>query len=55
MLTIRYRSAEVSLYVHINHRRQGLGKILMSKIIEKADEIGIHAIVGKLESILRTH
>lgn len=40
-------SAEVSLYVHINHRRQGLGKILMNKIIEKADEIGIHAIVGK--------
>jgi hypothetical protein len=27
----------------------------MGKIIEKADEIGIHAIVGKLESILRTH
>ncbi|GAB5590852.1 hypothetical protein Unana1_05752 [Umbelopsis nana] len=41
-------SAEVSLYVHLNHRRQGLGKILMNKIIEKADEIGIHAIVASI-------
>ncbi|KAH8552574.1 putative phosphinothricin acetyltransferase protein [Umbelopsis sp. PMI_123] len=41
-------SAEVSLYVHINHRRQGLGKILMNKIIEKADEINIHAIIASI-------
>ncbi|KAG2177575.1 hypothetical protein INT44_008087 [Umbelopsis vinacea] len=41
-------SAEVSLYVHVNHRRQGLGKVLMEKIIKMADEIDIHAIVASI-------
>jgi GNAT superfamily N-acetyltransferase len=46
------RSAEVSLYVHIDHRRQGLGKLLMTEIIKMADECNIHAIIGKLWTIM---
>ncbi|KAG2171366.1 hypothetical protein INT43_009027 [Umbelopsis isabellina] len=41
-------SAEVSLYVHLDHRRQGLGKLLMAEIIKKADECKIHAIVASI-------
>lgn len=41
---------EHSLYVHKDFRGQGLGKILLRELIEKAGENGFHAMVGGIDA-----
>ena len=42
-----YRFAtELSIYIHPQWRRQGVGKLLMPPLIESARTMGMHALIG---------
>lgn len=39
-------TAELSIYVSENHRKEGIGKILMEKAINVCSEIGVNSLLG---------
>ena len=39
-------TVELSVYVHKDFRRKGIGKLLMNEIISRAIELGYHAIMS---------
>jgi L-amino acid N-acyltransferase YncA len=43
-------SVEVSVYVDVQHRRRGIGKLLLSALVEKAHVLGHHAILARISS-----
>jgi L-amino acid N-acyltransferase len=43
-------SVEHSVYVHVNHRGKGIGKILMAQIIERAKAQQYHLLVGGIDA-----
>ena len=43
-------SVEHSVYVHKDHRRKGLGKVLMERLIVAAREQGLHVMVGGIDA-----
>jgi phosphinothricin acetyltransferase len=52
-------SVEHSVYVHHEHRGQGLGRMLLNRIIEEAEAFGAHSVIGAIdaenEASLRLH
>jgi L-amino acid N-acyltransferase len=42
-------SVEHSVYVHKDHRGQGIGSALLRKLIEKAREQGYHTLIGGID------
>jgi len=40
------KSAEASVYVHHEHHRRGIGKALLSDLIDRAKAAGLHTIIG---------
>lgn len=44
------RTMEHSVHVDANHRRSGIGRSLMSHLLAHADNAGIHAMIGAIES-----
>jgi L-amino acid N-acyltransferase YncA len=46
-----YRTTvENSVYVHHNYQRRGIGKLLLTCLIEVARDSGFHAIIARIES-----
>ena len=43
-------SVEHSVYVHQDHRRKGLGKLLMERLIDAAREQDVHVMVGGIDA-----
>lgn len=43
-------SVEHSVYVHKDHRGEGLGKAIMLALIEAARERGVHAMIGAIDA-----
>lgn len=43
-------SVEHSLYVHVNHRGKGLGRILLAEIVAAARKQNYHMLVGGIDS-----
>jgi L-amino acid N-acyltransferase YncA len=43
-------SVEHSVYVHEDHRRKGLGKVLMERLIVAAREQDVHVMVGGIDA-----
>ena len=43
-------SVEHSVYVHEDHRRKGLGKVLMERLITAAREQDLHVMVGGIDA-----
>lgn len=41
-------TAEISLYVKANHRRQGMGKTLIDVIVKAAGETNLHSIIARI-------
>lgn len=41
---------EHSVYVHPDHHRKGLGRALLSGLVERARQNGVHALVGGLSA-----
>ena len=41
-----HRTAEVSMYIHPQHRGAGLGKWLLGEIIRRAPALGVHKLVA---------
>ncbi|KAI8379056.1 acyl-CoA N-acyltransferase [Radiomyces spectabilis] len=41
-------SAEISLYIHKSHHRQGLGKVLLSEMIRIAQEMRLRSIIASV-------
>ena len=52
-------AVEHSVYVHHEHRGQGLGRMLLNRIIEEAEAFGAHSVIGAIdaenEASLRLH
>ena len=43
-------SAEHSVYVHKDHRGEGLGRVLMLEVIDAAKKLGLHAVIGAIDA-----
>jgi L-amino acid N-acyltransferase len=43
-------TVEDSVYVHRDHTGRGIGKLLLSRLVEVARESGFHAIIARIES-----
>ncbi len=43
-------SIEHSVYVHPDHQRQGLGKILLDEVIRRAEAAGYHTLIGGIDA-----
>jgi len=43
-------TAEISLYVSENHRRKGIGKALVERILELGGKAGLHAVISRIVS-----
>lgn len=43
-------SVEHSVYVHHEHRGRGLGRILLTRIIEEAEAFGAHSVIGAIDA-----
>ena len=41
-----HRTAEVSIYIHAQHRGAGLGKWLLGEMIRRAPALGVHKLVA---------
>lgn len=41
-------TVETSVYVHTDHRRQGVAKILMLELIDTAKSHGFHALIARI-------
>lgn len=39
-------TAEISIYIHPDHRRGGLGRYLLAASIDHAPELGVHTLLG---------
>ena len=47
-----YRSTvENSIYVHPDHQRRGLGRMILTDQIERARSLGVHAIVAAIDTL----
>jgi phosphinothricin acetyltransferase len=42
------RTAEGSVYVHVEHRGKGIGKLLLSSLVARAHEVGLGVIVARI-------
>ena len=40
------RTAEVSIYIHAQHRGAGLGKLLLGEMIRRAPALGVHKLIA---------
>ena len=48
---VGYRfTGEDSVYIAVEHRGKGLGKKLLAPLIDEARRMGLHAIIGAIES-----
>jgi phosphinothricin acetyltransferase len=43
-------SVEHSVYVHVDHRGRGLGRIVMQALIQAARARGVHAMIGGIDA-----
>jgi phosphinothricin acetyltransferase len=43
-------TVEHSVYVHKDHRGEGLGKVLMLEVINAAKKLNLHAIIGAIDA-----
>lgn len=43
-------SVEHSVYVHVDHRGRGLGRLVMQALIEAAKARGVHAMIGGIDA-----
>ncbi len=41
-------TAEVSVYVHVNHRGKGIGTILFSELVNKSETLGLHYLLSRI-------
>jgi L-amino acid N-acyltransferase len=41
---------EHSVHVHINHRRKGIARLLLIKLIETARQNGVHTLIGAIDA-----
>lgn len=41
-------TAEVSIYVHTNHRGKGIGQLLLMALIDKAKKNGLHCLLARI-------
>ena len=52
-------TAEVSVYVHHNHRANGIGSILFERLVQEAENIGLHYLLSRIsegnETSIRLH
>ena len=52
-------TAEVSVYIHANHRAQGIGSILFAHLIKEAELLGLHYLISRItqgnETSIRLH
>jgi phosphinothricin acetyltransferase len=44
------RTAELSVFIHAGHRRQGIGKALLRRMIDEGRVAGHHVLVGRAEA-----
>jgi len=44
------RTAELSIFIHADHRGRGVGKVLLQWLITRARELGHHAMVARAEA-----
>jgi len=46
-----YRATvENSIYVHRNHQRRGIGRMLLSALLEVAEQSGFHTVIARIDS-----
>jgi len=46
-----YRTTvENSIYVHRNHQRQGIGRLLLNALLEVARESGFHTVIARIDT-----
>lgn len=43
-------TVEHSVYVHPDHRRKGLGRLLLREIVNAANELGYHTVIGGIDA-----
>ncbi len=43
-------TVENSVYVHVDHRRKGVSKLLMQPLIDRARKMGMHAIIAGIDA-----
>ncbi len=43
-------TVEYSVYIHLNHRKQGIAKNLVHELIKIAKEQGLHSMIGGLDA-----
>ena len=43
-------TVEHSVYVHKDHRGEGLGKVLMLEVVNAAKKLNLHAIIGTIDT-----
>jgi phosphinothricin acetyltransferase len=52
-------TAEVSVYIHANHRAKGVGSILFEDLIHRAQLLGLHYLISRItqgnETSIRLH
>lgn len=52
-------TAEVSVYIHANHRAQGIGSVLFAHLIKEAELLGLHYLLSRItqgnETSIRLH
>ncbi|TBL73343.1 GNAT family N-acetyltransferase [Paenibacillus thalictri] len=41
-------TVELSLYIHADHRGQGIGKALMEQVLEAGREAGLHTVLSRI-------
>lgn len=44
------RTVEHSVYVHPEHRGQGIGRLLLGALVDRAQALGKHVMIGGIES-----
>ncbi|CAN5168842.1 GNAT family N-acetyltransferase [soil metagenome] len=47
-------SVEHSIYVHVNHRGKGIGKLLMQPLIDAAKQMNMHTIIAGIDADNKT-
>lgn len=40
------RTVEASVYIHCNHLRRGVGRVLLQALLQRAQELGHHVVIG---------
>jgi phosphinothricin acetyltransferase len=52
-------TAEVSVYIHANHRAKGIGSVLFAHLIKEAELLGLHYLISRItqgnETSIRLH